>query len=92
MNQSFESTSTTLEPAESLAEASHVSLGARLLKRLLSGMRHGSLTIVLPGGRSLRCDGREPGVDAKIILFRWRALRRLMSDGDIGFAEAPLSV
>ena len=88
MNQSFESTSTTLEPAVSLAEASHVSLGARLLKRLLSGMRHGSLTIVLPGGRSLRCDGREPGVDAKIILFRWRALRRLMSDGDIGFAEA----
>ena len=37
MNQSFESTSTTLQPAVSLAEASHVSLGARLLKRLQIG-------------------------------------------------------
>ena len=88
MTHSFETTSTTVKPTVSLAEASHVSIGARLLKKLLSGMRHGSLTVVLPGGRSLRYDGPEPGVEAKIVLFRWRAVRRLITDGDIGFAEA----
>ena len=32
--------------------------------------------------------GAEPGPDASIVLHRWRAVRRLLTAGDLGFARA----
>ncbi|WP_439596846.1 class I SAM-dependent methyltransferase [Falsiroseomonas sp.] len=65
-------------------------LGLRgaLLRRLAEGLRHGSLTILLPDGTTWHQSGPLPGPTARLALHRWRALRRLAWGGDVAFAEA----
>ena len=63
-------------------------LGARLLGRLISGIRYGRLRIVLPAGNAIEKAGPEEGPEAVIVMRRWRMLRRVVTGGDIGFAEA----
>ncbi|TBW40707.1 class I SAM-dependent methyltransferase [Siculibacillus lacustris] len=70
------------------ARASLSGLRVRLLDRLLSRPRYGRLRVVLPDGRALERIGSEPGPEATLVLHRWRTLRRLITGGDIGFAEA----
>ncbi|MEK9644441.1 MAG: cyclopropane-fatty-acyl-phospholipid synthase family protein [Alphaproteobacteria bacterium] len=50
-------------------------------------MRFGALTVVLPNGRSIRVTGRSPGRTGEIRLNRWRAVRRVLAAGGIGFGE-----
>ncbi|MDR6431932.1 cyclopropane-fatty-acyl-phospholipid synthase family protein [Brucella pseudogrignonensis] len=61
---------------------------ARLLRRLLSQVQHGRLTLVLPSGKVIFGQGGLAGPEAKIIIRSWRCLRRLLTGGDIGFAQA----
>ncbi len=58
------------------------------LRRLLSRIEIGSLTVVTPEGERLRSAQGEVGPSAIIVLKRWRAIRRLLLDGEIGLAEA----
>jgi cyclopropane-fatty-acyl-phospholipid synthase len=60
----------------------------RILARLLEGLRYGSLSVTLPSGQKFVRVGAEPGPEASVVLHRWRALRRLFTGGDIGFAQA----
>ena len=60
----------------------------RILARLLKGLRYGTLTVILPSGEKFVCFGAEPGPEASVVMHRWRALRRLVTGGDIGFAQA----
>ena len=63
-------------------------LRMRFIARLLPAMRFGRLQIVFPGGAIINQAGAEPGPDATVVLYSWRAIRRLATGGDIGFAEA----
>jgi len=58
------------------------------LDRLLAQVRHGSLTVELPGGGHLEAAGSQPGPRAQLRLHRWRALARLLMQGDLGLAES----
>ncbi len=60
----------------------------RILARLLDGLRYGSLSVILPSGQKFVRSGSEPGPEATVVLHRWRALQRLFTGGDIGFARA----
>ncbi|RYF81933.1 MAG: class I SAM-dependent methyltransferase [Comamonadaceae bacterium] len=60
----------------------------RLLERLMQQVQHGALTVHLPSGERLETRGAEPGKHAELHIVRWRALWRLMSEGDLGFARA----
>lgn len=60
----------------------------RLLRRLLNQVRYGRLILVLPSGKMVSAQGSWAGPDAKIIIKSWRCLRRLVTGGDIGFAQA----
>jgi cyclopropane-fatty-acyl-phospholipid synthase len=60
----------------------------RILARLLQSLRYGSLSVTLPSGQKLVRVGPEPGPEATLVMHRWRALRRLVTGGDIGFAQA----
>ena len=51
-------------------------------------IRSGALTMVLPDGRRLLFRGHEPGPSAELIVRDYRFARRLMFEGDLGFAEA----
>jgi len=60
----------------------------RHLQRLLGSLRCGSLLVQLPDGQVLAQRGRIDGPRAELHLHRWRALRRLLLQGDIGLAES----
>ncbi|MEQ1694210.1 MAG: cyclopropane-fatty-acyl-phospholipid synthase family protein [Hyphomicrobiaceae bacterium] len=75
-------------PIYGAAPARPERFGAGILKRLLSGLTYGSLRVVLPTGQEFIAGGQEPGPDALVHLRRWRAVRRLVLGGDLGFAES----
>ena len=60
----------------------------RLLKRLLGCLKAGRIAVRTPSGTIIQHQTGMPGPEATVVLYRWRALRRLLAGGDIGFAEA----
>ncbi|HEY5795908.1 MAG TPA: cyclopropane-fatty-acyl-phospholipid synthase family protein [Bosea sp. (in: a-proteobacteria)] len=65
-----------------------IGLSRWFLRRLLSRIAVGRLSIVTPEGERLSSGPAAPGPQAVIVLKSWRAMRRLLLDGDIGLAEA----
>ena len=61
---------------------------ALILWRLLRRLDCGSLSVTLPDGQRLSIRGTVDGPVGQLHLHRWRTLRRLLSDGDIGFGES----
>jgi len=59
----------------------------RTMRRWLAHLHKGSLSLVLPDGQVIHHTGSEPGPQGQITLHSWRALRRLLWRGDLGFAE-----
>ena len=57
---------------------------------VLGRIEAGTLTVILPGGTARVTPAPRRGPRAVLVLHRWRALRRLATGGDIGFAEAYL--
>ncbi len=66
------------------------SLHGRLLAMVLRRARQGMLRIAGPDGTSYEQHGPEEGPVAALHIRRWRALRRLIFSGALGFAEAYL--
>lgn len=58
------------------------------LARLIGELAIGTLTVVTPEGRRLVGRGARPGPEATLVLHRWRAVRRLVTGGDIAFSDA----
>ncbi|MSP29621.1 MAG: class I SAM-dependent methyltransferase [Acetobacteraceae bacterium] len=65
-----------------------LSLTRRFLQRLARQVTHGQLLIHTPGGEVIHRVGPHSGPSAALVLHRWRAVRRLLAAGDIGFAES----
>lgn len=74
---------TVLSPA-----ARRSGLTGWLLERLLARITAGRITVQLPDGTTRAAAGAAPGPQAELALHRWRAVRRLLLEGDTGFAEA----
>ncbi|KQP18350.1 cyclopropane-fatty-acyl-phospholipid synthase family protein [Pseudorhodoferax sp. Leaf267] len=58
----------------------------RVLRSLLDRLPCGELVVVLPHGERLVARGAQAGPHAQLVLHRWRPLRRLMAQGDLGLA------
>jgi cyclopropane-fatty-acyl-phospholipid synthase len=58
------------------------------LRRLLGNLKMGKIAVRTPDGMTLDHQTGRPGPEATLVLYRWRALRRLLTGGDIAFAEA----
>ncbi len=65
-----------------------IRLRVDLVRRLLNHVERGRLSVMLPDGTQLSATGHEPGAVAELRIQRWRAVNRLLSGGDVGFAEA----
>jgi cyclopropane-fatty-acyl-phospholipid synthase len=61
---------------------------ALLVGRMLRRLDCGELTVTLADGQRLVARGATEGPSGHVHLHRWRAVRRLLTGGDIGFAEA----
>ncbi|TAL00522.1 MAG: class I SAM-dependent methyltransferase [Rhodospirillaceae bacterium] len=68
--------------------------GNRLIQafiNVVSRLAAGSLTLVMPDGGTYELPGSGvPGPHAVLKIHRWRALRRLLTQGDLGFVETYL--
>lgn len=62
-------------------------LAAWLTRRLVSALGHGHITVMAPSGETIEHRAASPGLNATLVLHRWRAIRRLVTRGDMGFAE-----
>ncbi len=60
---------------------------ARLALRWVRDIRYGEITLVFPNGAQHNVRGREPGPAATVIMHRIRTVRRMLTRGDVGFAE-----
>lgn len=74
------------------AAARHSGSGSKraqpwLIRRVLAQIVCGRLTVVLPSGRTITHVGTQPGPHGVMELRSGRAFRRLLSRGDVGFAE-----
>lgn len=74
-------------PAQNTRLKRRTGMGIWLINRLLNNIDRGRLRVVLPGGGTVEKSGKSEGSDAVIVLHNWRAIRRLLVNGDIGFAE-----
>lgn len=72
------------------AAAYHPTRMMRLLLSLAPSIRVGSLTIVLPDGRSHRFDGTEAGPHGVLYVRNDRLARRMLLGGKLGFCESYL--
>lgn len=61
---------------------------ARGMGAVVASIDIGKITVVLPSGQRVEHIGTHPGLSAAIIIHKWRAVRRLATGGDLGFAEA----
>jgi len=61
---------------------------ARWVLARLQSIQYGAITVYLPGGQALKFEGREPGDHGEIALRNYRAVRKLLTGGGIGFGEA----
>jgi cyclopropane-fatty-acyl-phospholipid synthase len=59
-----------------------------LVARKLAGIVAGRIVVQMPNGARHVARGAAPGPEAVLVLHRWRALWRLLIEGDLGFAEA----
>jgi cyclopropane-fatty-acyl-phospholipid synthase len=59
-----------------------------ILKRLLACLDAHRLTVVTPSGERIANETAADDPETVLVLHTWRALRRTISGGDIGFAEA----
>lgn len=60
----------------------------RQLQLMLSNVRYGELTVVLPNGIVFHQQGNEPGPSAKIVIRSWRTVWRLIMGGEVAFADS----
>ena len=59
----------------------------RILDRIDAGLEQGAIEASLPDGTCRLLGGRGPGPIAHVAVVRWRALRRLVTGGSIGWYE-----
>lgn len=65
-----------------------LSLGLRVLMYMMSGVRIGTLDIVLPNGSTRRFEGREPGPHGQWRIKSERLMRHLLTGGEVGIGDA----
>lgn len=63
-------------------------LAEQFLRNLVSTLGFGHITVVMPSGESIEHCASMPGPGATLVLHRWRAIWRLITRGDLGFAES----
>jgi cyclopropane-fatty-acyl-phospholipid synthase len=64
------------------------SLVLRFVRRIIAQIEFGHIAVVLPSSDRIEHFGVRAGPSATLVIHRWRAIRRLVSEGDLGFAEA----
>jgi cyclopropane-fatty-acyl-phospholipid synthase len=81
-------TPSTTQASAPSSRGTGLSLARRFLVRFARQVEYGQILIQTPSYEVIHCMGPRPGPSARVTLTRWRAVRRLLLGGDIGFAES----
>jgi cyclopropane-fatty-acyl-phospholipid synthase len=60
----------------------------RAIRARLSALPSGSIDLTLPDGRTIHHNGSCPGPSAELAVWRWRALCRILFEGELGLARS----
>lgn len=82
-----DSAAVTASPASGAGRAAAQGAQPWLIRRVLAQIVCGRLTVILPSGRTITHLGPQPGPHGIMELHNGRAFRRVLSRGDVGFAE-----
>ena len=63
-------------------------LATRFARWVFPPIEDGHIRLILPSEDRIECAGSSSGPSATLVLHRWRAVLRLLCEGDLGFAEA----
>jgi cyclopropane-fatty-acyl-phospholipid synthase len=55
---------------------------------MMDQIHSGHISVVLPSGDRIDHSGERAGPSATLFIHRWRTIRRLISQGDLGFAQS----
>ena len=75
------------DSVSSALQVNHWPREARRIARLLTRLRHGSLTVQWPDGQVQAFGDAQGSIHASLHLRNWQPLREALKSGDIGFAE-----
>lgn len=75
------------EAAERVRSHETSAVGPWLLRRVLRAFRRGSVTVILPSGLAIDHHCTAPGPHGVIHVHTLRTFRRVLTHGDVGFAE-----
>lgn len=64
------------------------SLRAKAFIKIISKLRYGRLHLTMPDGNQYQFEGSEQGPDADMTIHSHNAIKRMMTDGKMGFCEA----
>ncbi len=67
-----------------------LSWGLKILMYMMSGVKVGTLDVVLPNGSTRRFEGREPGPHGLWQIKNERLMRHLLTGGEVGIGDAYL--
>ena len=64
------------------------SLRAKAFIKIISKLRYGRLHLTMPDGNQYQFEGSEQGPDADMTIHSHNAIKRMMTDGKMGFCKA----
>ncbi|MGE9009531.1 class I SAM-dependent methyltransferase [Leptospira interrogans] len=70
--------------------APRVSLNS-FMQRMLRKIDCGEILVQMPGGRRVLIGGKRAGEQTHVTIHRWKCMLRLLTGGDLGFAEGYLA-
>src|ERR1700692_3783623 len=63
-------------------------MAARMLDRMLPPLQSGRLQVILPNGVAVERPGAQPGPETALALRHWRALWRILLEGEDGLSDS----
>ncbi len=63
----------------------------RLFLSVVARLKWGSVAVILPDGRRIEIEGREPGKHGELVIKNYACVWRLVRTGTLGFAEGYLA-
>ena len=88
---STETQQTAPESVDTARTLAPSALLTSFMQRMLRKIDCGEILLQTPGGRRFLIKGKRAGERAHVVLHRWKCMLRLLTSGDLGFAEGYLA-
>jgi cyclopropane-fatty-acyl-phospholipid synthase len=78
-------------PVDAVGTQTSRALFSSFMQRMLHKVDCGRILLQTPGGRRFQIGGKRAGEQAHVTIHSWKCMLRLLTSGDLGFAEGYLA-